>query len=340
VQSRRRNLALVVIALGIALGAGLMWSLGVASIATLAWSRPTAPDPPVEPLVRDDDCRFLANGDYVCAGPVGTPRCGIAVVDVEYQTAIAVVSGELVWDDKPELLAALAIEHTEVVVGLGRTTLELAFSFEREPAPVTIDLSDVDVTISGKPFCEFVVDIVASSPRLAPHFHLPLQSGSDEMLVKMQRPYTVSYYVRLVERIRTMLPHAAVGSDIIVGFPGETARHFAETLKMLERIPLTYLHVFPYSDRPGTRASFMRPKVEAKQIRERARQIREIGEGMTQRFRRSQCGRVTRGLTVDDGRAVVTVNYLKLRLGIPHQRNHWIDVRVMEGLWAEPSAFA
>jgi threonylcarbamoyladenosine tRNA methylthiotransferase MtaB len=181
-----------------------------------------------------------------------------------------------------------------------------------------------------------IVDIVASSPRLAPHFHLPLQTGSDEMLQKMQRPYTVSYYARLVERITTMLPHAAIGSDIIVGFPGETARHFAETLKMVERIPLTYLHVFPYSDRPGTLASSMRPKVEGKEIRERARQIREVGERMTQRFRRSQCGRMTRALTVDDGRAVVTVNYLKLRLAVPHRRNQWINVRVMDGLWGEP----
>jgi threonylcarbamoyladenosine tRNA methylthiotransferase MtaB len=181
-----------------------------------------------------------------------------------------------------------------------------------------------------------IVDTVAASPRLAPHFHLPLQSGSDEMLHKMQRPYTVSYYARLVERITTMLPHAAVGSDIIVGFPGETPQHFADTLKMLERIPLTYLHVFPYSDRPGTRASFMRQKVEGKEIRERGRQIREVGERMTQRFRRSQCGRMTRALTVDDGRAVVTVNYLKLRLALAHRRNQWINVRVMEGLWGEP----
>lgn len=181
-----------------------------------------------------------------------------------------------------------------------------------------------------------IVEIVASSPRLAPHFHLPLQNGSDEILQKMQRPYTVSYYVRLIERIKTLLPHAAVGSDIIVGFPGETPRHFADTLNALERIPLTYLHVFPYSDRPGTRASFMRPKVEGREIRERARQIRQVGERMTQRFRRSQCGRITRALTVDDGRAVVTVNYLKLRLGAPHRRNEWIDVRVMEGLYGEP----
>jgi threonylcarbamoyladenosine tRNA methylthiotransferase MtaB len=164
---------------------------------------------------------------------------------------------------------------------------------------------------------------------------LPLQNGSDEMLRMMRRPYTVSFYGRLVDRIRRLVPHAAVGSDIIVGFPGETSRHFAEMLATLEKMPLTYLHVFPYSDRPGTPASQLRSKVNGMEIRERARQVREIGERMTQRFRRSQWGRVTRALTVDDGKSVVTVNYLKLRLDATYPRNQWIDVRVMEDLRGE-----
>jgi threonylcarbamoyladenosine tRNA methylthiotransferase MtaB len=181
-----------------------------------------------------------------------------------------------------------------------------------------------------------IVEIVASSSRLAPHFHLPLQNGSEEMLRMMRRPYTVSYYARLVDRITRLIPHAAVGSDIIVGFPGEASRHFAEMLAVLEKMPLTYLHVFPYSDRPGTPASQLRPKVDGMVIRERARQVREIGERMTQRFRRSQWGRVTRALTVDDGKSAVTVNYLKLRLDVTYPRNQWIDVRVTEDLRGEP----
>jgi len=180
-----------------------------------------------------------------------------------------------------------------------------------------------------------IVEIVASSSRLAPHFHLPLQNGSDEILRMMRRPYTVSFYAALVDRITRLIPHAAVGSDIIVGFPGETARHFAETLRTLEQMPLTYLHVFPYSDRPGTSASQLRSKVDGIEIRERARQIRETGQRMTQRFRRSQWGRVTRALTVDDGKSVVTANYLKLRLDVTYPRNQWIDVRVTEDLRGE-----
>ena len=177
-----------------------------------------------------------------------------------------------------------------------------------------------------------LVDVVASSSRIAPHFHLPLQSGSDEILRTMMRPYTASYYRRLVTRITTLLPDAAIGSDVIVGFPGETAEHFAETLAMLDNIPLTYLHVFPYSDRPGTAASQLRLKVDGMEIRERARRVRAIGERMTLRFRESQIGRVARGLTVDDGQSVVTVNYLKLRLDERITRNEWVNVRVLPDL--------
>jgi hypothetical protein len=168
VQATERNLSLAAIALGVAVIAGSIWSLGVSHLVGLTWSRPRPPliaesDLPVEPIVREDDCRFFDNGDYVCAGPVSAPRCGIAAVDVEYQTAMAIVSGELAWDDEPELIDALAIEDTEIVDGIGRTTLDLAFSFERKPAPVTIDLSDVGVTISGKPFCEFELELAKTS---------------------------------------------------------------------------------------------------------------------------------------------------------------------------------
>jgi threonylcarbamoyladenosine tRNA methylthiotransferase MtaB len=173
-----------------------------------------------------------------------------------------------------------------------------------------------------------IIDIVASSPRLAPHFHLPLQNGSDDVLRMMQRPYTVAYYARLVNRIATVMPHAAIGSDIIVGFPGETAAHFEDTARVLRAIPLAYLHVFPYSDRPGTAASSRGQKVDGVDIRDRARRIRDIGVQMTSRFRRSHIGHLSRALTVDDGQSAVTPNYLKLRLDVKRARNEWIDVCV------------
>lgn len=173
-----------------------------------------------------------------------------------------------------------------------------------------------------------VVDLIASSARFAPHVHLPLQHGADEMLRAMRRPYTVSYYRGLLERIRCVLPHAAIGSDLIVGFPGETADQFDEMRRVLEELPLTHLHVFPYSDRPGTEASRLQPKVDGREVRARARAVRAIGERMARRFRQSQIGRTLRALTVDDGQAVVTGNYLKLRLDARRARNEWVHVRV------------
>jgi threonylcarbamoyladenosine tRNA methylthiotransferase MtaB len=173
-----------------------------------------------------------------------------------------------------------------------------------------------------------IVDMVAASARLAPHFHLPLQHGSDAMLCAMRRPYSSAYYSGLVERIRMTLPHAAIGSDIIVGFPGETEAHFGDMSRLLEALPLTHLHVFPYSDRPGTEASRMCPKVDGRAVRERGRAVREIGERMSRRFKASQAGRTLRALTVDDGQSVVTGNYLKLRLDARRTRNEWVDVRV------------
>jgi threonylcarbamoyladenosine tRNA methylthiotransferase MtaB len=173
-----------------------------------------------------------------------------------------------------------------------------------------------------------IVDMVAASARLAPHFHLPLQHGSDDMLRAMRRPYSAAYYRVLVERIRTVTPDAAIGSDIIVGFPGEADSHFDDMCRLLEELPLSHLHVFPYSDRPGTDASRRFPKVDGRVVRERGRVVREIGARMARRFKASQAGRTLRALTVDDGQSVVTGNYLKLRLDVRRARNEWVDVRV------------
>lgn len=173
-----------------------------------------------------------------------------------------------------------------------------------------------------------IVDLVTDSPRLAPHFHLPLQHGADDVLRRMCRPYTAAGYRRLVERIHREMPHASIGSDVIVGFPSETATDFDRTESLLRDLPLSHLHVFPYSDRPGTEASAMPDKVDGATIRERGQRIRAIGREMATRFRRSQAGTTRRALTVDDGRSAVTDNYLKVRLEQPCPRNEWIEARI------------
>jgi len=171
-----------------------------------------------------------------------------------------------------------------------------------------------------------IVEMVTASDSLAPHFHLPLQHGSDRVLTAMRRPYTVSQYSALLDRIHRLMPHASIGSDIIVGFPGETDEDVHDMRRTLANLPLTHLHVFPYSDRPGTAASGLTGKVEGAAIRERAREVRAMGEQMTRRFRESQIGTTRRALTVDDGWSAVTDNYIKVRLNRQHARNEWILV--------------
>jgi threonylcarbamoyladenosine tRNA methylthiotransferase MtaB len=173
-----------------------------------------------------------------------------------------------------------------------------------------------------------IVALVAEHDCFAPHFHLPLQHASNRMLAAMRRPYSIEQYGALVDLIRSEIPHAAIGSDVIVGFPGETEEDFEELAAYLESSPVTHVHVFPYSDRPGTVATGMTGKVPGAIIRERARRTRQIAEGLSLRFRDTQVGTVHPALTLEDGSLVVTGNYLKLRIPAGLARNEWVRVRV------------
>src|SRR5262245_40593492 len=173
-----------------------------------------------------------------------------------------------------------------------------------------------------------VVDLVASSSAFAPHFHLPLPHASNRLLAAMRRPYTIELYCDLVDRIRTLMPHASIGSDIIVGFPGETDEDFECLVAYLKTSPLTHLHVFPYSDRPGTPAAGLPTKVHGSIVRERATRLRSISQQLSSGFHQSQLGTIHRALTLDDGTLAVTGNYLKVRIPAGRARNEWIDVRV------------
>ena len=173
-----------------------------------------------------------------------------------------------------------------------------------------------------------IVELVATTDCFAPHFHLPLQHASNRMLEAMRRPYTIGYYRELADSIRRRIPNASIGSDVIVGFPGETDEDFDALSSYLDSSPLTHVHVFPYSDRPGTVAAARGEKVHGSIIRQRATLAREAGLRLTTAFRASQIGTVHRGLTIDDGTLVVTGNYLKLRIPPGRTRNQWVRVRV------------
>ena len=175
-----------------------------------------------------------------------------------------------------------------------------------------------------------VIDLVTHGACFAPHFHLPLQHASDRMLEAMRRPYTLEQYSALVGSIRAKMPHAAIGSDVIVGFPGESDADFEVLARYLERSPLTHVHVFPYSDRPGTAASAMTNKVPGAEIRERAGRVREISDQLSRQFRASQLGSIHRSLTLADGSMALTGNYLKVLIPPGHARNEWVTVTVTE----------
>jgi threonylcarbamoyladenosine tRNA methylthiotransferase MtaB len=165
---------------------------------------------------------------------------------------------------------------------LDETPLERLRISSIEPQDVTRDL----------------VEMFATTDRIAQHFHMPLQSGSDRILAAMHRWYRTEHYARRVELIHERLPHAAIGADVITGFPGETEADHAATLAFIERLPFTYLHVFSFSQRPGTKAASLPNQVPGATIKRRARELHALGERKSAAFRASQIGRTLRVLTL------------------------------------------
>jgi threonylcarbamoyladenosine tRNA methylthiotransferase MtaB len=187
-----------------------------------------------------------------------------------------------------------------------------------------------------------VVELVASSDRIARHFHVPMQSGSDGILRAMHRRYRTGHYAERVRMIRRMLPEAAIGADVIVGFPGETGEEFAQTRELIEELPLTSLHVFSFSARPGTKAEKLEGFVPAGEIRERARELRALGQRKAAEFRAAHAGRSFRALTLarggEDWTEALTGNYLKVRVRGKHAANEWHWVTVGAGADADSDA--
>ena len=210
----------------------------------------------------------------------------------------------------------------------GTTLVDLLEEIERHAHGVRIRVSSLEPMDCS----DAIVNLVGRSSCFAPHFHLPLQHASDRMLVAMRRPYTLAYYRRLVDHIRAVMPHASIGSDVIVGFPGETDEDFGVLEAYLADSPLTHVHVFPYSDRPGTAATSLPAKVHGSIVRDRAARVRALGRELTRRFQCAQDGAVRPALTIDDGSVAVTDNYLKVRIPAGHIRNEWVTVAITRGL--------
>jgi threonylcarbamoyladenosine tRNA methylthiotransferase MtaB len=181
-----------------------------------------------------------------------------------------------------------------------------------------------------------LIQLVAESPRIAKHAHVPMQSGSDAVLRRMHRKYRPWHYRQKIEKIRSAMLTAAIGADVMVGFPGETDAEFEETRQMIEDLPFTYLHVFTFSARPGTPAASMPNQVPARVAHERNRILRELASQKKSAFMRSFRGgtlsAITLGKVSEDSTGfsteALTDNYLQLRIGDRHNPNQWMNVRI------------
>jgi threonylcarbamoyladenosine tRNA methylthiotransferase MtaB len=227
----------------------------------------------------------------------------------------------------------LAARYREVVlsgINLGRwgrepgSSVRLADLIRRllEETPIErLRLSSVE----PMDWSDDLLGLVASSPRIAKHVHAPLQSGSDRVLRRMYRKYRPRHYADRVLKARAWMPDAAIGADVLTGFPGESDAEFEETRAFIERLPFTYLHVFTYSERPGT------PAAESEQVpmpvrRDRNRILRELAVQKNLEFRRRMVGRTLSVVTLTEG--ALSDNFLKVELATGRAANRLTDVKI------------
>ncbi len=177
-----------------------------------------------------------------------------------------------------------------------------------------------------------LIALAATSPRIAKHAHVPLQSASDRILRRMHRRYRPWHYEDRIQRIHAAMPQAAIGADVMVGFPGESEQDFEETRAFIDRLPFTYLHVFTYSSRPGTPSAQMPGQVPVHQARERNRLLRELAARKKRSFQEQFIGQTLPALTlthVSHGRTeALTGNYQKLWLGGELPANRMLTARI------------
>jgi threonylcarbamoyladenosine tRNA methylthiotransferase MtaB len=191
-----------------------------------------------------------------------------------------------------------------------------------------------------------LIDLVAQNSRIAKHAHIPLQSGNDRVLRRMHRKYRPWHYREKIEKIHAAMPDAAIGADVMVGFPGESDAEFECTRRLIEELPFTYLHVFTYSPRPGTPAALMHNQISIHISRERSKTLRELaGEkkrAFMQRFVGKKIEAITLSSPVRDSREenrnetmdaprfteALTDNYQKLFIEQEHAPNQWLRVLV------------
>jgi threonylcarbamoyladenosine tRNA methylthiotransferase MtaB len=176
-------------------------------------------------------------------------------------------------------------------------------------------------------FSDDLLNLMAGDPRIAKHVHAPLQSGSDTVLRRMHRKYRPRHYADRILKARALMPECAVGADVMTGFPGETDDEFAQSYAFIQRLPFTYLHVFTYSERPGTPAADASPQVPMAVRKQRTHALRDLAARKNLEFRRSMVGKMISVVTLDNGGAL-SDNYVKVALATPRPANRIEEIRV------------
>ena len=202
------------------------------------------------------------------------------------------------------------------------TFLDLVTSLDKISAIDRIRISSIEPNLLKNEIIEFV----AKSDRFVPHFHVPLQSGSDNILKRMRRRYLTQLYADRVEKIKSLMPHACIGVDVIVGFPGETDEDFLSTYRFLADLEISYLHVFTYSERPNTPAADFDEVVPDAIRTKRSKMLRGLSAKKRQQFYQSQVGTHQNVLWEGENKQGYmhgfTANYVKMRQPWdPHQVN-------------------
>ncbi len=234
-----------------------------------------------------------------------------------------------------EQVRAIADKYREVVlsgINLGRWgresggNMRLADLLRRLVAETDIERIRLS-SVEPMDFSDDLLGLMAETPRIAKHVHAPLQSGSDTILRKMHRKYRPRHYADRVMNARRLMPDAAIGADVMVGFPGETDEIFEESRQFIASMPFTYLHVFTYSERPGTPAATM-PEVVPMRIRkDRNRVLRELASEKNAAFRHTLLGREFTAVTLDPPGLALTDNYIQATLDLPYTPNRLIRLR-------------
>jgi len=203
----------------------------------------------------------------------------------------------------------------------GRTLYDLLRDLLKVKGVELIRLSSLHIKEMDKK----LLDLITSEGKIAPHFHLSLQSGSDRILRLMERGYLSGEFLRIASLILSRRPESALGTDVIVGFPTETEEDFRQTLNLIEEVPFAYLHIFPYSDRPFTKASRMKGKVQDRVKKERVKLLEELDRRKREEFLKRNRGRRLRAVVLGGDR-LLTENYIDLRRKVSAEPGRVVEV--------------